>query len=212
MEKLTYRTYPDPALAQNVYDLLVNEGLPAELNQVLPSGDTNLGGAAQNNHWVVRLPEAHFGAAHEILANQESATELLEDHFLNSYTVEELQEVVIKADEWDDGVVRVAKQMLKQIGQEIPEAEYQQQKAQRMQELAEPDQASLGFLIGSYVMAFAGGWIALFIGWNMATGKKSLPNGTKVYSYRAPDRKHGWYIFGIGILAALATILLVFLD
>jgi hypothetical protein len=48
----------------------------------------------------------------------------------------------------------------------------------------------MGILFG-YIFAFLGGIIGIFIGRFIATHKKTLPNGEKVFAYCAPDRNHG---------------------
>ena len=59
------------------------------------------------------------------------------------------------------------------------------------------------FIVVGYIAALLGGLIAVAIGWYINTAKRTLPNGERVYVYRASDRRHAARIFSLGILIFL---------
>ncbi len=77
----------------------------------------------------------------------------------------------------------------------------------RLQELAQPEEKQTANLWLGYLFALLGGVVGLFMGWHLATAKKTLPNGERVYVYRERDRQHGKWILGLSIVILLVWIL-----
>jgi len=81
-------------------------------------------------------------------------------------------------------------------------------KNERLKHLAKPEENQKPWIIAGYLFSILGGFLGLIIGYFLWTAKKTLPNGKKVYSYSKKDRKHGKYIFYIGLLVTPSSILI----
>ena len=73
-------------------------------------------------------------------------------------------------------------------------------KKERLKQLAKPEENQKPWIIGGYIFSFLGGFLGMIIGYFLWTSKKTLPNGERVHSYIEKDRKHGKYIFYIGVI------------
>jgi hypothetical protein len=137
-------------------------------------------------------------------------TALSADHYLYSFTEEELREVIIKRDEWSTLDYRLAKKILLGKGIEIDEAKANRD---RIEELSQPVgghwiQISLG-----YICAVAGGLIGILIGWFLWKSTKTLPNGEKIFMYAETQRSHGKIIFMVSaVTLPLYTIIILLLQ
>jgi hypothetical protein len=152
---------------------------------------------------TIKVREADFPKV-EALLNAEAATLLdtvEQDYHLFSFTDEELLEIVAKPDEWSAFDYQVAKSILTSRGFLFGDKKLQELKKDRLQVLASPEPPQ-GWLIGwGYLLAFLGGLPGLFIGWHLARAKRVLPNGQRLFIYRIKDRKHGYVILLIGLIA-----------
>ncbi|MBL4663128.1 MAG: hypothetical protein JKY22_06140 [Flavobacteriaceae bacterium] len=97
-------------------------------------------------------------------------------------------------------------------GQDISQELVDSLKKERLIELAQPEKNQMGWVITGYFFAIIGGFIGVIIGYALWKAKKTLPNGTKVYSYSVRDRKQGQYIFLIGIIILPIVLLLKVLS
>lgn len=121
--------------------------------------------------------------------------EHLEDSdYLNDFTDEELLDVLKKFDEWNQVDYVLAARLLTQRGHELNEETLQAWRALRMQELETPEKATGSFLASAYAFAILGGFFGLFMGLQLRTHVKRLPDGRKVHGYTPSDRRHGTWI------------------
>ena len=82
------------------------------------------------------------------------------------------------------------------------------QSEQRLEERAQPAENQKQWIIAGYIFACLGGLLGIIIGYYLWTSKKTLPNGQKVPSYTESDRKHGKYIFYIGLIVAPTALII----
>jgi|WetSurMetagenome_2_1015567.scaffolds.fasta_scaffold322884_1 hypothetical protein len=121
-------------------------------------------------------------------------------HYLYEFTDQELVEIVVNEDEWNEFDLNLAKTILKERGKEINEDLLKSFKDQRIIDLSKPEESQKGWIVAGYVFAILGGLISIFIGYHLKTYKKRLPNGEKVYAFIDSDRVHGNRIFILGII------------
>lgn len=158
------------------------------------------------DYFVVKLPSAELlsaEAALEEAAGKELA-EVPDDHYLFSFSDDELQEIAHKPDEWNALDRKLARRLLTERGQYVPNAEALT--AARIEELAEPARPQTIRVLIGYVCVVLFPYLAVFIGYHLNTAKKALPDGRRVYVYNGDDRSHGKWIFFIGIVTSLITI------
>lgn len=158
------------------------------------------------DYFVVKLPSAELLSAEAALedAAEKELAEVPQDHYLFSFSDDELQEIVRKPDEWNAMDRKLARRLLAERGQHVPNAEVLT--TARIEELAEPaDPQTIRVLVG-YVCVVLFPYLAVFIGYHLNTAKKTLPDGRRVYVYNGDDRSHGKWIFFIGIVTSLITV------
>ena len=73
-------------------------------------------------------------------------------------------------------------------------------KNQRLEDLAKPEESRTAWIYAGYFFACLGGFLAIFMGWHIWKGTKTLPDGSKVFSYNNSDRKHGKNMFFLGVV------------
>tara|TARA_R110002051_G_scaffold86730_1_gene152823 strand:+ start:70 stop:726 length:657 start_codon:yes stop_codon:yes gene_type:complete len=205
-----FRKFPTLEQATELKDLLNENGIESILaDNVLPV-DITFSGSTLNNQVEIRIKQSDFKKAEEIL--EQNAEELIDqidkDYYLFDFTDEELYEVLLKSDEWNAFDYTLAQKILKQRGKSVDKELLNSLKNERLKDLAKPEGNQKPWIIGGYVFSILGGFLGLIIGYFLWTSKKTLPNGQKVYSYSENDRKHGKYIFYIGLIIAPTAMLL----
>ncbi|WP_299436427.1 hypothetical protein [uncultured Maribacter sp.] len=205
-----FRKFPTLEQATELKDLLNENGIESILADNVPPVDVTFSGSTLNNQVEIRIKQSDFKKAEEIL--EQNAEELIDqidkDYYLFEFTDEELYEVLLKSDEWNAFDYTLAQKILKQRGKSVDKELLNSLKNERLKDLAKPEGNQKPWIIGGYVFSILGGFLGLIIGYFLWTSKKTLPNGQKVYSYSENDRKHGKYIFYIGLIIAPTAMLL----
>ena len=205
-----FKRFPHLELAEETAKILNDAGIKTIIADNVPPVDITFGGSTLQNEIEVRVLPADFKQAEAIL--QKRAEQLIEevdeDYYLFSYTDDELYNILVKPDEWGEINFVLAQQILKKRGKEIDQEQINSLKKERIEELAQPEKNQMGWVVAGYIFAFLGGLAGLIIGWALWKAKKTLPDGSKVYSYSEKDRNQGKYIFYIGIIV-LPIILII---
>jgi len=164
--------------------------------------DITFSGSTIQNQIEIKIKQIDFEKAKKLLIEQaEILTETIEqDYYLLDFTDDELYEILLNADEWNEYDYVLAQKLLKKRGKPITEALLNSLKTQRIQTLAEPDEGQTFWIILGYIFSILGGFIGIIIGYFLMTSKKTLPNGQQVYSYKKSNRTHGKHIFYLGII------------
>lgn len=125
------------------------------------------------------------------------------DYYLYEYSDEELQEILIKRDEWNAYDYSLAKKILKERKSEINTSQINIKKQQRIDDLKKISDIKTFWLITFYTIALMGGFFAIFIGYYIKSAKTHLPNGETISKYSQKDIKHGNAIFYLGVFCLL---------
>lgn len=197
-----FKKYPTLEQATELKELLDKEGIDAVLGDNIPPVDVTFSGSTVQHEFEVRIKPSDFGKAEDLLEHQ--AENLIDqvdkDYYLFDFTDEELYEILLKSDEWNEFDYTLAQKILSQRGKPIDKALLNSLKKERIKQLAQPEESQRAWIILGYVFAFLGGLLGIVIGYFLWTAKKTLPNGEKVYSYSEKDRKQGKYIFIIAVI------------
>lgn len=200
-EFLTFKKFNDPVLANDFGKLLKQNGFNFELKD-----DTNFDPSFANNfsskQFTIKLKPSDFEKVNELLlvSAKEEINLVDKDYYLYEFTDKELIEIVTKPEEWNEFDYLLAQKLLKERGKEINPEVVDVLKKQRQEDLSKPEAAHKIWIVLGYLTAISGGLIGIFIGLALATGNKTLSNGTRVYSYAANERKHGRIIVIIGTI------------
>ena len=200
---LTFQTFTSPQLAEPIIAVLKENNIPYELEEdKLYYDPSNLGGSAKAAYHL-RIPNSDFEKTEKLLVKSAATTELDEQHYLKSFTDEELMEILLKPDEWSRTDYNLATSLLVIRGKQVNESLLEALRKQRIDDLAKPEENNRIWIITGYVSSILGGLLGIFIGLHMCTAKKTLPNGQRVYMFKKEDRNQGFYIFITGIVCLI---------
>jgi len=205
-----FRKFPTLEQANELKGLLKEKGIESLLADNVPPVDVTFSGNTLQNEIEIRIKQSDFKKAEEILEKnaEDLINEIDKNYYLFDFSDEELYEILLKSDEWNEFDYALAQKILKQRGKSISKELLNSMKNERLKDLAKPEGNQKPWIIGGYVFSFLGGFLGLIIGYFLWTSKKTLPNGQKVYSYSENDRKHGKYIFYLGLIIAPTALLL----
>jgi hypothetical protein len=210
-----FKKYPTLEQASELKVTLEKEGIDCILGDNIPPVDVTFSGNTLQNEFEVRIKQTDFKRAEEIL--EEQAENLIDqvdkDYYLFEFTDEELYEILLKSDEWNEFDYTLAQKILTQRGKSVDKALLNSLKDERIKQLAKPEENQKAWIFTGYIFAFLGGILGIIIGYFLWTAKKTLPNGEKVYSYSEKDRTQGKYIFIIAmIIFPIALIIRAFVG
>lgn len=206
MEFLTFKRYTDKTDLKIVCDKLKTNSIVFEIEDNTGSLDSNFGNTEFSVNYVLKIRQVDFEKANNII-EQLTENQLLiinKDHFLFDFSNEELIDVIKKRDEWGDDNYVLAKNILKERGNNLDPEFIKDLELERIKELSKPQDGNetLGKVIG-YISAILGGPLGLLIGYYLLNFKKTLPNGESVCYYSEELRKHGRIMIFIGLLSSL---------
>lgn len=141
--------------------------------------------------FYLKLLPSDFERARLILQKESSTwiADIPTEYYLFSFSTQELMQIIEAPDEWSDADYLLAKKILQERGIEISEKVEKTLRGKRLARLSEPVSASfflilLGFLLSPLIYG-------AFVGWQLYTSQKVLPNGTSVYAYDSKSRSFG---------------------
>jgi hypothetical protein len=214
-EFLTFQRFNDRALADDLIKLLQEKGIEYEIGEDRPTFDATVG-TDINLEISVKIRQEDFNEVNELLLKSVSVDidKVEKGYYLFEFSDEELVGIISKPDEWSHYDYSLASQILKKRGKEINVELAAILRKNRVQELKKHETGTTLWIVFGYGLVLIGGvsfmyivtFVGLFIGMYMATNKKVLPNGDKVYAFSESDRTHGLVIAGIGIIALFISL------
>src|ERR1044071_5103671 len=193
--------------ANSMVNLLSQKGIDCKIERSKPIIDKIIIGDEIEPSFLLKIPGDEFNRAHEIINEEvgESISKLDADYYLFSFSNEELMEIIRKPDEWSDQDFVIAQKILTDRGHSFSQNQIQTIKAERMEELKKPAKEEIWSILLGYFLSIIVCIGGLFYGLFLVTGKKLLPDGTKVFTYEKRARIHGRIIILISItMMALA--------
>jgi len=198
---VVYKQFIEPGQAKELTSVLSDHGIKFEVSESTDSLPSFYGDNSFNKQYSVKIHKEDFAKVDSVLLQlgDRDSQAVSKDHYLFSFNQEELFDVINKPDEWSELDFQLARNILKERGREITDDTIELLRAQRLKDLAKPDESSKSWIFAGYLFAFLGGYIGIFMGISMVTAKKSLPNGQKVAAYSSNVRRHGKRIIIISI-------------
>jgi len=202
MKFLTYRQFPEREQADNFAAVLKENDIPFTIVEDRDNLDAIYGDRQFQRMFLVKVRDIDFSRTEKVMLekNQQSLNDVETDHYLFSFTDEELYDILAKRDEWNEFDFLLAQKILRDRGHEVNEAMITTLRTKRIEELAQPVRDHGAWIYIGYISAFFGGLLGILLGWHLNTFKKTLPDGRRVYAYTAKDRKHGSTILIMGIV------------
>ncbi|MBF9237836.1 hypothetical protein I2I05_10560 [Hymenobacter sp. BT683] len=206
---LPYQSFASEIVAQPLLELLERHSFPVETGWAKPDFDVSMANNATDTRFVVRLHQADFERAHQVEDEENEAliVHAAPDHYLFSFSDEELFDILVKPDEWNSYDVSLARHILRQRGREVSPDTVQLLRRHRVAEMAKPEPSQKAWIMAGYLFAVFGGIVGMLIGWHLHNHKKPLPDGTQVLAFSALDRAHGFRILLLGLFGLLLSIL-----
>lgn len=201
----TYSVFRKFATLEEVKEIeyLFNQNnIATQIADNIPRVDSSYLGSTIQNQFEIKIQISDFDKAEKLL--EKEAENLIDqvdkNHYLFAFTNEELFDVLLKADEWNELDYKLAQKILTQRGKSIDDDLLKTLKNQRLESLGKPEENQKPWILTGYILAILGGFLGIIIGYSLWTSKKTLPNGHKVYSYSEKDRNQGKTIFYLGLI------------
>ncbi len=150
-----------------------------------------------NREFRIKLQKESFEKADLLIAKllDTPLSDVDKNYYLFEFTNDELMEVIERPDEWNSFDFLTAQKILKQRGHEITQEKIKQIKNERLIQLSRPEDYPKNKILLGYIFSFVAPTIGLFLGWNLLSDKKTLPNGERIYNYTIEARTNGNRIF-----------------
>lgn len=214
-ELSTFQKFANTNEAENFAQILAANSIYYEIENNNVFEDVIYGNVKLESRISVRIKQQDFEKA--TLCCDAYYSQLIENidtnYFVFSMLDDELLNIVEQPDTWGRLNYLLAKKELDKRNKSFDVATLQKLSEDRIAALAKPEKAGLmfkvlGFAISMFVLLFSirAAFVGLIFGWILAYSKKTLPNGSKVFMYVAPDRKIG------KIMMAFAGTLLLFVT
>ena len=213
-EFITFQKFTDQNSALELGNFFKERNLEYLLEDNSLSFDPTFANNGFGKEFCVKLKQSDFEKGNTLLIEkaERESVEIEKDYYLLSFTDTELFELIAASDEWSAFDVSLAEKLLKERGKEITPEEIEKIKSKRIVELSKPEESQRTYIIIGYITAILGGFLGIFIGWHLATFKKTLPNGDRIYAYSEYDRKQGNRILKISVVFFVIWLLYRFLK
>lgn len=209
----TFKKYPDAAEAKNLQHFLIDNGIECLFVDASPRLGSSFTGDLLKEYEIQVKPQ-DFEKAEALLEQQaeDMLKDLPEDYYLLTFNNEELYDVVLKHDEWSEFDYVLARRLLAERGKTIDESLIKSLRHQRLADLAKPEENQHAWIVFGYIAALLGGFLGVTTGYVLLTAQKTLPDGSRVYTYTAADRAHGKIILVLGVAVFVILIVLKILK
>lgn len=165
----------DGEAVAEVCAILDSAGIPYTTGSTAPNFDISTIGSGNDAVVIISVRKHDFVAARSAMENEYLKYALPDDHYLKSFSNEELAEVLGKSSEWSPYDVAHARELAKAKG--IDPAEIERLHDEKMDQLRKGKPASPALLICGWVFTLLGGLIGLGIAWSICYMKEKTPDG-----------------------------------
>lgn len=206
---LTFQRFQDAGLAREFAQRLEEAGIPVFLEDESKFFNISFASNPLVNDINLKINRVDFVRARKALEDffEPRINEIEPDYYLFSFTVEELEEIVAKPDEWGVLDYLLAQKILREKGRELAPDNAEMLKSERVKNLANPHSVHILYLILYYLLALLISFFGLFVGGWLYYSRKILPNGEKVFAYARCTRNHGLALLIIGGLFTVLRLL-----
>jgi len=216
-ELLTFQKIKDPEVAKDLEEKLSEAGIYFETETEDKFFDPSFSGDVIKREINIKISPSDFAKANKAMDEyyKLQVEHVGRDHYLFDFSDEELKEILAKSDEWGHLDYQLAQFILKERGKEVNTEMLESLKQRRKKELSKPEKSQHWLAIWGYFAVaispflnnmprLAGFFLAIFIGWILSNGKRTLPDGDVVYMYGQSDRLQGKIIMVAGTLLLIA--------
>lgn len=208
---LTFKRFPAAEQAAEVISLLEAHHIPAQYEEEVLLIDSMYVGQNFDQRHLVKIPADYFDQADTLLKSQitVSPEDVAPDYYLLSFSTEELEEVVLKKDEWGDYDYALAVKLLEKQGISFSPEQLTHLRNTRLEVLSEPQKLPAIWLFIGYLsplvlftplpLTIAFPFLGIFMGAFVLLTKKTLPDGSRIAAFSIKTRNHGKWMLISGI-------------
>lgn len=211
-ELIPYRKLREEAQAIELIAILKENNIHSDFRKISGDLDSTFQGEISTFKYEVRLKEEDRSSADLVL--EKLAFAEVEDvdpsHYLFSYSNDELIDILVKRDEWNEIDYVLSRKILKERGVQIDDEEIKEKYNSYISALSEPKGGQGIWIFLGYLSAIVGGFFGLLIGYMIWQAKTVLPNGSKVPAYNHSTRFHGQIIFFMSCITVVIFFVLKF--
>lgn len=195
----TFQLLHSRQLAEQLGRLLYLHRIPHEITRVRKYFDPSFSFNKFEPDIQLKLMPPDFGRARRVIADfyRASLDQADPGHYLFRFSDAELLEIIRKPDEWGIYDEVLAEKILADRGIETRQTT-EAIKERRLAELRVTEDPEKSWLLLAYVLAFAGGFFGMIMGWLFRNLRKTLPNGERVYVYSEAGRQQGLRVMIVG--------------
>jgi hypothetical protein len=209
----TYSRFYSPDDAQFLIALFQQRNIPYTLEHEVNQLDKVYIGHSIDPMFALQIPAEQFSAANTALTEQAKADMAKPgfEHLMQSYSTEELQEIVNEPTGWSAYDLQVAASLLAEKTQGQPTVPV------TGTETFVPYQLETLWIVLGYSVSLAGASYFFYLaiagflaGLVVHQSKKRLKNGTTVKMYSAASRKHGRNLMILSTFTTIISLLILF--
>ncbi|MCU7613690.1 hypothetical protein N0B16_04500 [Chryseobacterium sp. GMJ5] len=212
--KSIFRKSIDKFIIEEIASILQNHSIPYEIIDNEKDFDPSFISNPGKIEYQILISRDDFDIADQLISDYFThEVTIPEGYYLLEYSDEELMEIILKKDEWNEFDYQAAKNILQNRGKVISQEEIVMMNKKRLETLQDgyenPKEVE-SYIITGYIFAVIGCLVSLlwgmliFVSYAIALAiiklKKQLPNGERVYYFNEKDRKHGKRILVLSIL------------
>ena len=188
------KRFPFPELIEQISEIFDSNEIEYVIENTKPSFDPFF--TYEIVEYILKVNQSQKKKALELLANSFSDNFTSEGHYMDSFTDEELIEVLSTTEVWDKADLQYAKNLIKQRKIVIDEEKIKKAQHKVISELKEPKKAKPVIIILGYLFAITGALIGLSIGIHLKYKRNEVVDWQeKIFYYDKKSRNHGNNIF-----------------
>lgn len=213
-EFITFQKYNEKVYAFESGELLKDNNIDYLIEESPARFAPTFVGNALEKEFAIKIKKNDFIKVEKI--QEEIILKQLEyvdsDYYLLQFSDQELMEILTNRYEWGQFDFLLAQKLLKERGKEVNPEIVGLLKDQKLKELSKREKSETVWIVAGYISAMLGGLIGIFIGLQLLTYKKTLPNGDVIHVYSESDRKQGLIILSIGIVVIILSVIIKFTE
>ncbi|HSF44636.1 MAG TPA: hypothetical protein VLA58_01455 [Chitinophagaceae bacterium] len=201
-EFVTFQLLHNRQIAEEIGSILHQEGIGYEIVENKRYFDPSFAFNKVDPEINLKLAADDFIKARNVLERvyAKQLSEVDPGYYLFKFKDDELLEIIRRPDEWGIFDHALAKRILSDRGIAVPDEAASEVMSARLQELRKPESVEPLWIGLGYMLALAGGFFGILMGWLFSNMKKTLPNGERVFVYNDADRRHGRRILKLGLI------------
>lgn len=184
------KRFPFIEIAQEISAIFDLQGIDYVIENTKPSVDITFtnGGIIE---YILKVKQSQKEKALEILTHSFVEDISAENHFMDSFSDDELFETISMPDEWDEADLEYAKELLEKRGLVLDASKIKDAREKVISARYEPQKAKGVVIFVGYLFAFLGGWLGLIIALHLLFKHVKGENNEVINYYDRKSRNHG---------------------